>query len=341
VDVLDRQYALLQAVEARLGAERDGADAVVFPPDLVTRLAEPAVSAAIAGQRLEFDNRRAALAGQRQVIGQRIAQLAQTIVGGEAQKVSLRAQADSVVAERASLAQLLARGLIDQSRVLQLDRMEAALRGQISQADADIERARKAIAENRDQIDQLAKDRAAEVAGLLRETQSKLLDIAPRLTSARAALDRTVIRAPYAGAVVGLAVFSVGGVIARGQRLLDIVPDGTPLVVEAQVPVNEIAEVTPGARAEVNFTAYKQRVLPIIHGVVRTVSADRLTDERTGAVYYTASVEVDANELAESPDVRLYPGMPATVMVPTSARTALGYLVAPLTEAFGHAFRER
>jgi epimerase transport system membrane fusion protein len=341
VDVLDQQYALLRAIEARLNAERDGREGVEFPADLVDRLSEPWVAAAASGQRLEFANRRTAIEGQRQVIRQRVAQLESTIIGAEAQKLSFQEQVASIVAERVGLTELFNKGLLDRSRLLQLDRAESALRGQIGQADADIARARKAIVENTNQIDQFAKDQASEVAATLRETQSKLLDVAPRLRTARAALDRTIIRAPYSGTVVGLSVFSVGGVVARGQRILDIVPDGTPLVVEAQVAVADIAEVHPGAIAEVHFSAYKQRLLPIIHGTVTTISADRLTDERTGFAYYAASVEIDPRELAGSPEVQLYPGMPVTVMIPTGARTALAYLVAPLAESFDRAFRQR
>jgi epimerase transport system membrane fusion protein len=149
------------------------------------------------------------------------------------------------------------------------------------------------------------------------------------------------VRAPYAGTVVDLDVFSVGGVVGRGERILDIVPEGTSLVVEAKVAVHDIADVRPGMAAEVHFTSYKQRAVPLIHGIVSEVSADRLTDERTGFAYYTALIAVDPRDLAATPDIRLYPGMPATVMVTTEERTAFDYLVGPLAASFDRAFRER
>ena len=194
------------------------------------------------------------------MIGQRIGQLQQTIAGAAAQKKALEEQLASVIAERMSLADLVARGLVDRTRVLELQRSESGLRGQIGQADADLARFERAIGENTDQIDQLTKDRASEVSNALRDTQSKLLDVLPRLKSARQALDRTIIRAPYSGTVVGLTVFSIGSVIGPGQRVLDIVPSDLPLVVEAQVPVADIADIAPGVIAEVHFAAYKQRV---------------------------------------------------------------------------------
>jgi len=121
---------------------------------------------------------------------------------------------------------------------------------------------------------------------------------------------------------------------------MDVVPDRESLVVEAQVAVEDISEVHPDMRAEVHLTAYKQRTTPIVHGDVLQVSADRLTDTKNNS-YYIALVRVDESELADLPHIRLYPGMPATVMIPTIDRTALDYLLGPLVMSFNHAFRQR
>jgi HlyD family type I secretion membrane fusion protein len=152
---------------------------------------------------------------------------------------------------------------------------------------------------------------------------------------------RMEIRSPYAGRVVALNVFSVGGVIQRGDKILDIVPDQDSLTIEAQVAVEDISDVHPNMRAEVHLTAYKQRIVPIIHGDIVQVSADRLTDPKTNNPYYTAFVRIDLGELADMPNIRLYPGMPATVMIPTIQRTAFDYLVGPLVMSFNHSFRQK
>ena len=112
------------------------------------------------------------------------------------------------------------------------------------------------------------------------------------------------------------------------------------LIIEAQIAVNDISDVRPDMNADVHLTAYKARITPVVRGKVIQVSADRLTDNRTGNPYYLALVRVDEGELAELPNVRLYPGMPATVMIPTINRTALDYLVGPLTQSFNRAFRQ-
>jgi membrane fusion protein, type I secretion system len=215
------------------------------------------------------------------------------------------------------------------------------LDGQIADAGANIAKARQAIAEQLQQTAQLDNDRMTDVAKDLRDTQAKLLEVIPKLMHARSVLDRIEIRSPYTGRVVGLSVFSVGGVINRGDKIMDVVPDRESLVVEAQVAVEDISQVHPDMRAEVHLTAYKQRTIPIVHGDVIQVSADRLTDPKTNNPYFVALVRVDENELADLPHIRLYPGMPATVMIPTVERTALDYLIGPLVMSFNHAFRQR
>ena len=341
VDVLSEQVVLLRAMQARLQAELAGSAAIAFPPEMTGNPGDPSVRSAIDGQTREFQNRATALDGQKSVLEQRIAEFRAAISGDVARRAAYQDQLDSIVAERLSIAPLLEKGLMTRDRTLQLDRTEAGIHGQIEDATAEIERNQQAIGENEQQIAQLAKDRAAQAAADLSETRAKLLDAMPRLQRAQAGLDRATVRAPYSGIVVGLSVFSVGGVVARGERLLDIVPEGTPLVVEAQIGVEDIADLRPGMIAEVHFTSYKQRTTPLIHGRVAEVSADRLTDERTGAAYYTAKIMVDPKDLAATPEIQLYPGMAATVMIITEARTALDYLIGPLATSFNQAFRQK
>jgi len=175
----------------------------------------------------------------------------------------------------------------------------------------------------------------------LEVTQVKLLATAPQLEAARDTLRRTELRAPYSGYVVGLTVFSVGGVVKAGETLMDIVPHLGGLIVEATITVDDVKDVHPGMPAEVRLTAYKQRSVPTVAGKVVQVSADRLTDTRTGEGYYLAQIKVDEHELASMKDIRLAPGMPALVMIPTGERTALDYLLRPVLDSFKKAFREK
>ena len=341
VEVLQQQLVQLMATEARLRAEFAGASVIEFPAELTLNTADKVTAAAIIDQQHEFESRRQAMTGRELVLRQRISQYTEQIGGLEAQAEPMATQLASVATERKSLEELLAKGLTTRTRVLELQRRESEFIGRKAELDANISRSREAISEVREQIAQLQKDQSEEVTAQLRETRAKLLDVTPRLRAADVALGRTAVRSPYAGKVVDLAVHSVGAVIGRGERLLDIVPENTTLVVEAKVRVEDIADIAPGMLAEVHFTSYKQRVTPLIHGLISEISADRLTDERTQVPYYLALVDVDATELAASPEIQLYPGMPATVMITTKERTAFDYFVGPLSASLDRAFREK
>ena len=338
-DVLSQQYMVLRATEARLLTELDHRSELVMPEDLKTQ--DSYFKSVWNGQISQFESRRAAIEGQRSVIREKINQLGSQIVGAQAQVKSFTDQITSVRAEGENIKPLVERGLIARPRILQLERTAFGLEGQIADANANIAKARQAIAEQQQQMAQLDNDRMADVTKDLRDTQAKMLEVLPKAMNAKAALGRMEIRAPYAGRVVALNVFSVGGVIQRGEKILDIVPDQDSLTIEAQVAVEDISDVHPNMRAEVHLTAYKQRIVPIIHGDVIQVSADRLTDPKTNNPYYVAFVRVDENELAAMPNIKLYPGMPATVMIPTIQRTAFDYIVGPLVMSFNHSFRQK
>ncbi|MDH2354845.1 HlyD family type I secretion periplasmic adaptor subunit [Bradyrhizobium sp. SSUT112] len=340
-DVLTQQYGVLRATEVRLLTELDHGPELVMPNDLRARSGDPYLKSVWNGQVSQFESRRAALEGQRSVIREKINQLGSQIVGANAQVKSFTDQINSVRSEAKDIAPLVERGLIARPRILQLERTSYGLEGQIADTSASIAKARQAIAEQEQQIAQLDNDRMTEVTKDLRDTQARLLEVIPKALNAKAVLGRMEIRAPYSGRVVGLNVFSMGGVIQRGDKILDIVPDEDLLTIEAQVAVDDISDVRPNTRAEVHLTAYKQRIVPIIHGDVIQVSADRLTDPKTNNPYYTAFVRIDQEELAAMPNIRLYPGMPATVIIPTVQRTAFEYIVGPLLMSFSHSFRQK
>ncbi|KRQ08296.1 HlyD family type I secretion periplasmic adaptor subunit [Bradyrhizobium manausense] len=340
-EVLSQQYAVLRATEVRLLTELDHRSDLNMPLDLKARSDDPYFRSVWNGQISQFESRRASLEGQRSVIREKINQLRSQILGAEAQVKSFTDQINSVRSESKDIAPLVERGLIARPRILQLERTAYGLDGQIADTNANIAKARQAIAEQEQQIAQLDNDRMTDITKDLRDTQAKLLEVIPKALSAKSVLGRMEIRAPYTGHVVGLNVFSVGGVIQRGDKILDIVPDEDSLTIEAQVAVEDISDVHPDMRAEVHLTAYKQRIVPIIHGDVIQVSADRLTDPKTNAPYYTAFVRIDQRELAGMPNIRLYPGMPATVMIPTVQRTAFEYIVGPLAMSFNQSFRQK
>jgi HlyD family type I secretion membrane fusion protein len=341
-EVFTQQYAVLRASEVRLLTElSDNNKALVMPQDLAARKSDPYVQDIWAGQVKQFQARRAALEGQRRVIREKINQLDSQIVGAEGQVKSYGDQLTSIRSEAETIATLVEKNLLPRPRLLQLERSAFGLEGQIADAKASIAKFKQAQSEQELQIAQLDNDRLADITKELRETQAKLLEVIPKRMNAEVVLGRMDIRSPYSGRVVGLTVFSQGAVIQRGDKILDIVPDEEQLTIEAQVPVEDISEVRPNMKAEVHLLAYKQRIVPVVSGRVTQVSADRLVDPKSNAPYYIVLVRLDEAELAKLPQVKLYPGMPASVMIPTEARTAFDYLVGPLTMSFNKSFRQK
>jgi HlyD family type I secretion membrane fusion protein len=339
-DILTQMFLVSRATEERLRAEYSRFDALVMPVDLKARGKDPVLEGIWNGQIHQFESRRNTLEGQRKVLQEKIAQLESQIKGGEAQVRSFEDQYKSVQAEMLSIKPLVDQGLIARPRFLQLERSGIALEGQAADTQANIAKARQAISEQQQQIAQLDNDRMTEVARDLRDTQAKLLEIIPKVMNAQAVLNRMEVRSPYAGRVVALSVFSIGGVINRGDKIMDIVPDQESLVVEAQVGVDDISLIRPDMPADIHLTAYKQRITPMVKGQVISVSADRLVENRTGAPYYTALVRINEGELEKVPNVKLYSGMAAMVMIPTVERTAFDYFVGPLMMSFRQSFRQ-
>lgn len=196
------------------------------------------------------------------------------------------------------------------------------------------------IAQTNVEIARSQRARVREITEQLRATQSRLSEIAPQIDAARDVVARTEIPAPASGAVVGLSVFTEGGVVQAGARLLDIIPTGDRLMVEARLSLADVNEVAAGRRADVRLTSVNRNERPILGGKIHTVSADRITDDKSGQAFYAIQVSLDENDVRNS-RVDLQPGMPAEVIVTTRARTLFEYLISPLSDEITRAFRER
>ncbi|MGU3663377.1 HlyD family type I secretion periplasmic adaptor subunit [Methylobacterium sp. A49B] len=344
LDVLVAQRNALLAEEARLMAERDGRAEPDFglmrPAQGTAEGAEAAVAQAMANERAVMIARKRQYDIQSGLLNQRIGQLGDQRRGSEAALNGLVRQADLIEEEAKGARYLLTSGLTPKTRVLALEREAAKLLADQGTKRSEIAATDQAIASAKLDIAKLDRDRMTEITNDLRTTQSSLAEIAPKIEAARDVVHRTRITAPATGAVVGLSVFTRGGVVQQGARLLDIVPKSNPLMVEARLKLNDINEVVPGRRADVRLTGFTRNERPIISGEIATVSADRLTDDRSGEGYYSILVRMNPDDVARS-KVELQAGMPAEIVVTTRPRTFFDYLVAPLLDQITGAFHER
>jgi HlyD family type I secretion membrane fusion protein len=330
----------LLASRARFVAESQNADAITFPPELLERRDDPAVAQLIADQTTLFQTRRQSLLTQVDILEQRVQQLNTRIGGYEVQIESINRQQELIEEEKAGVDSLLKKGLAPKTQVLALERASVNLGGQTGSLKSQIAEARETQGEAQMQINRLHQDRLTEANEGIGRVQSDMANIVPRLGSARATLALTDVHAPVTGTVIGLTQFTDGGVVGAGERILDIVPNDTQLIVQAMIQPQDIAKVKTGMVAQVKLTAYNQHTTPAAEGKVLRVSPDRLTTEN-GTAYFTTDVEVDPKSLAHmAGDIRLYPGMPAEVILPTGSRTALDYILSPISSSMDRAFRE-
>jgi HlyD family secretion protein len=337
----------LKAQRARLQAEQLGLSSVEWPTEFAGMQGEDkaAVEAAMRLQTAQFRARSAVLTAQAGVLRQQAARELEGAEGYRRQAVASAEQERLITEELDSLKELAAKGFVSKTRLRALERARAELIGQRGQYRASVAQSAAAANENRLRQLEVEKSFKERSATELRDVEFALSELLPKYNAAKDQLERTRIRAPASGTVVGLSIFTVGGVIAPGQRLMDIVPEKAILIIEAKVAPEDADDLSVGQAAEVRFSSLHERGLPILSGKLTRLSADSFTDEKTGESYYTAEVTVPPSELRIIQDVRgekfaLRAGMPVQVLVPLKKRTALQYAFEPLTQSLWRSFRE-
>lgn len=343
---LTGEVIALLAQRARLTAERGRLSHIVTPPEFASLSAtdQPLAADAMKGQRLLFDARRSSIQTERGVLSQRMRQHSEQINGFSHQMRSNRDQQTLIGQELDGLRGLVSKGFVSINRIRAMERTAAELDGNYGSYRADVAGSSEAIGETRMQIVALDKQRMEEVATQMRDVQIRLDELQPKLVSAREQLERSTVRAPAGGRVVGLKVFTVGGVAAAGQTLMEIVPQDRALVIEGKSAPTDADDLRPGMATQVRFSALQERNMPILMGRISKISADSFEDERTGSHFFRIEVIVPPAEMAKLRLIRsdggLRAGLPVEIMIPLRKRTALTYLIEPLTQSLWIAGRE-
>ena len=330
-----------EARRARLAAERDRADTIRFPDELLQREKDSDVAQVLAAERKLFDLRRAARAGQKSQLRERIDQLAKEINGLSSQQISKEKEVALIERELIGVRDLFQKNLVPITRVTALERDATRLDGERGQLVASIAQAKGKVAELNLQIIQVDEDASSEVAKEMREVEGKIGEFVERKIAAADQLKRTDIRAPQAGTVFQSTVHTVGGVVPASEPMMMIVPDAEKLAVEARVNPQDVDKVQVSQAAVLRFTAFDTRTTPEILGKVTRVSADTSTDQRTGQSYYTIRIALERDQVERLGNVRLVPGMPVDAFVQTGERTVISYLMKPLSDQIVKAFREK
>ncbi|MGZ3215532.1 HlyD family type I secretion periplasmic adaptor subunit [Paracoccus sp. T5] len=339
--IVEGQYFEILARRGRLEAERDDAEAVSFPPELVEAAqTSGALADLVEGQSSLFRTRLDTLRQSLDQLAKQAEQITSEVAGIDAQIAALTRQRDLIARELADQQSLLDRGLAQASRVLALEREAARIDGELGSLQAS--RASAAIRQTELQIQrlQLAAERREEAETQLRDLGYRELELAERRRSLTEQISRLDIRAPVAGLVYNMQVTTPRSVLRPADPLLYIIPQDRPLVIAARVATINIDEVQLGQLVALRFSAFSSRTTPEIDGRLDRISADAMIDEATRAPYYRVEVSIPPQELDKLGTLALVPGMPVEVYIQTGQRSPMAYLMKPLTDYFTRAFRE-
>jgi len=229
---------------------------------------------------------------------------------------------------------------VQKTRLMQLERQVAEYEGRWNERRAELSKAEQRSQELELRVLAQRNAYVQSAADELKEASTRIFDLEERLRPSKDASERQRIPSPISGEVVGLRIFSQGGVVGPREVLMEIVPEDKTLIVEARIRPEDINHVRAGSEAEVRLTAYQQRTTPLVAGKVLYVSADRMVEQQTGAAYYVAHIDVTAGALTDAGNLRMQAGMPAEVYIRTDSRTALDYLLAPVTAYLRRGMRE-
>lgn len=340
--IAEGQLFEIMARRARLTAERDGSQTVVFDGDLLAEADDRTdVRELVEGQRNLFVARRESIDRQTEQLTKRADQTRNQIVGITAQETSLVRQLELIQQELSAQQSLLDRGLTQASVVSALQRQAAALDGQLGELAAAKAQAEQRITEIEIEILRLTSTRREEAITQLRDLRASELELREKRLALLSDIELMDIRAPVSGIVYNMRVQAVRSVIRGADPVLFLIPQDRPLVIAARIDPIHIDQVGMGQKVNLRFSSLDQRTTPELEGQVLIVSADAFEDEGSGVNYYRAEIVLDPGELLKLPEGQvLIPGMPVEAFIRTADRSPLAYLVKPMADYFNRAFRE-
>ena len=341
--VLGSQFSELVLRSARLTAELQDDDSfppVRIDPVIAKRLEEKKFLAAYKTQKRLFDTQQAARQSEEEILQQRVKSLNQEIEGLENQRGANQNQLTIAKRELGALQKLFKQGYTSASRVNVVKREIERLRGQDASFKTSQARARNQIGELQLSALSEKKQRRERATAELASTQAQLASVEPQYLGAVQRQKRIDVKAPVSGKIVNLNIYTQGGVIRPGENILDIVPADEALVVAARVSPTDIEKLRVGQETRIRLTAFDQTNVPEAQGIILDLSADSIRDERSGAEYFVAKVRLDKEQSADVEDLKFVPGMPADIFVNTGERTAISYLLQPLSNRLSRTFIE-
>jgi len=242
----------------------------------------------------------------------------ETIDGLEAQVINLsgaivqkKQQSALLEKQLISLRELAADGYMARNKVLEQERLLLQLKANILEDEGNLIRIKKQVTEQKEKLTPFDFD-----------------------------LANTELKSPVDGQVVNITIFTKGGVVSAGQKVMEVIPSNEAMIVEGQLPVHLVDKVRVDLPVEMMFTAFNVNRTPHIPGVLISVGADRIIDEKTGAPYFKIQAVATTKGARMLGDLKVRPGMPVDLFIKTGEQSMMTYLMKPIFDRAHSALRE-
>lgn len=342
LDLLTGRFFTAQATVDRLLSEQRNHDDVKWSQSLLGYAPDARLDEVIEDQQSLFESRKEELRGQANILRQRVFQIDNQVEGKRQQLKASEQRLATTSQQLEETESLLEEQLASNPEVYELQNREAQIQGEIGQLRSDIGALEEKKSETEFQILQLDSEAQKSINTELVEAQSALSDVREELSAARDVFERTEIRAPDDGVVMGLSVHSPGAVVDSGAEVLQLVPENDRLVVEAKLNPLDRDSVEVGLPVRIRLSGLNPRNVPEIYGAVEWVSADAVEERDQGIVFYQSRIGIDPSELTkvEGFEGGFQPGVPVEVTILSGERTFMDYLIQPIKSSLGRAFKE-
>ncbi|MDD4505237.1 MAG: HlyD family type I secretion periplasmic adaptor subunit [Sulfurospirillaceae bacterium] len=342
LDILKNQYLEALVLESRLESQIADLDEIQLSDEIKAQEQTPALLTIIGRQKQIFDLKQKMVKNDELITTQRVAQLSKYKEGITSLINSKATRLKSIEEEISEWKVLFAEQLVDKLKLRELTREKTLVEGDIANSKSEIAKAEEQTSELKSQLLARKKDVQDKTFAESVSNKNELSGLRSKIIAAEDTTQRLVVKAPISGVIAGMEIHTVGGVIAAGKPILDIVPEDSKLVIVTRVETKDIDKVHTGLLADIRFSAFDTRHTNVIEGRVMHVSADSLIDQKSGTPYYEAKIELTSKgyEQVRGYNFNLVSGMPAEVMIKIQDRTALNYLVKPFLDMLSRSFNE-
>lgn len=342
LNILLAQWFSYKAEQARLIAEREDADKVQWPNEFSEYKDDPRLAHEIKMQEQQLLTRKQEFISEHKILEKNLSGLEEQLHGYVSIRDSRVEQIKFLQEQLNSLKILNKKGFIPKLQIVDSERYRAQLNAQLAEDVANIGKTEQSINEVEFKILLAQQTMRKNVEERLSEVSKQVNNLDDKIKSAKFDLLNTVIMSPVSGEVVALDAHTIGGILRAGQRILDIVPDDSGVMISARFSTTLIDKVKNNQKVEIHFPSLDQINIPKLTGRVKTVSADELLDDRTQQSYINAEIEIDPDilNMLRHEDIGVRIGMPVDVLVKTGERTMVNYLMKPFYRRMLNTFKE-